>query len=235
MTKLYWWVIITYILTIFSVIIFAPILYFIFPIDVLEATIYWNIISFILGLIIILYLMRPAIRQENTRNKENITTSGIILWSILGVFLAFFAQSIAVMIETELLGIKPGSENTQMIMDITRSSPLFMIIPMLIAPVLEEIVFRKIIFGTLYQKTNFFIAAVLSAFIFGIIHGEPVHLLIYASMGLVFAYVYVKTKRIIVPIIVHMSLNTITVIAQLSLSPEEIERQLEQLQTFIGG
>src|SRR5699024_2637738 len=103
---------------------------------------------------------------------------------------------IAAMIETNLFGIEIESENTQMIMDISRQFPLFMIIPALIAPILEGVIFRKIIFGTFYKRMNFFLAALLSSFIFGVIHGEPVHLLVYASMGFVFAYLYVKTKRI---------------------------------------
>src|SRR5699024_1090959 len=118
-------------------------------------------------------------------------------------------------------------------------APIFIIVPALVGPILEEIIFRKIIFGSLYKRTNFFIAAALSSLIFGIIHQEPEHILIYAAMGFVFAFIYVQTKRIMIPIIVHMSMNTIAVIGQMSLSPEDIEQMrnhLDQLQTiFIGG
>ena len=232
----YWWVILTYIAMQLSGAIFVPILVHIFPDHQVEASIYYSIISFTIGLIIVLILMKPDMELSQTRS--NWLTSNVVGWSILGVFMAYFAQAIATMVEINIFGIKAGSENTQMIMEITRTIPLFAIIPAVIAPILEEVIFRKIIFASLYKRTNFFIAALLSAFIFGIIHGEPEHILIYASMGFVFAFLYVKTKKIIVPIIVHMTLNSISVIAQYSLTPEQIEKieqQWNQVQMILIG
>ena len=179
-------------------------------------------------------IMKPDMQMESVRDAASAGT--VILWSVLGVFMALFSQGIAAMIEMELFGISPGSENTQQIMDISRAAPLFILIPAIIAPILEEIIFRKIIFGSLYKRMNFFFAGLLSALIFGFIHGEPQHILIYASMGFVFAFLYVKTKRILVPILVHAGMNTMVVLAQYSMTPEEIQKQLDQLQMiFIGG
>ena len=70
------------------------------------------------------------------------------------------------MIEMYVLGIKPGSENTARLMDIARTTPWFLIVISIIGPILEEIVFRKILFGTLYKKFNFFIAAIISSLVF---------------------------------------------------------------------
>lgn len=237
LTKRYWLILITYIIAQVAVIIFAPILFFLTPLNEFESGIYGNILSFVIGFIIIFNLLKPDMREARyKRDAANINE--VILWSIFGVFLAYVAQAIAVSIEINILGIKSTSQNTELLMEITRAIPLFLIITVFIAPVLEEIIFRKIIFGVLYKHTNFFIAGIISALIFGIIHQEPKHLLIYASMGFVLAYVYVKTKRIIVPIIVHIVLNSITVILQYSLTPEGLEninRQLEQMHILIGG
>ncbi|MBN6205184.1 CPBP family intramembrane metalloprotease, partial [Ralstonia pickettii] len=73
------------------------------------------------------------------------------------------------------------------------------------------------------------LAALLSGLIFGVIHMELSHLLAYTSMGIVFAFLYVKTKRIIVPIIVHAGMNTIVVLAQYSLTPEDIQKMQNML------
>jgi len=234
-TKRYWSVLGVYLLAQFAFLIFTPIIYFLTPLNRLEATIYGNIIGFILGLMIIFYILRFELR---TPVRGAASTSEVILWSILGVFMAYFAQALAVLIEMKIFGITVESENTATLMEMTRIAPLFIIVTTIIAPILEEIVFRKIIFGSLYKRTNFLIAGVLSSLIFAVVHGELIHILIYASMGFVFAYLYVKTKRIIVPIIVHMALNTIAVLGQLSLSPEDIEnirQQLENLQTIFWG
>ena len=83
---------------------------------------------------------------------------------------------------------------------------------------------------------NFFFAALLSSLIFAIVHNDPQHLLMYITMGLVFAFLYVKTKRIIVPIIVHAAMNSLVIFAQYNMDPEEIERILNELQfIFFGG
>jgi len=215
----------------------APILVILFSIDSINARIYLSISSFILALIIVLLLMKPDMQAKLKDGIHN--KSEIILWSILGIFMAYFAQGFATIIELFLFGSLPGSENTQEIMGIARSLPLFMIIPAIIAPILEEIIFRKIIFGSLYKRTNFFIAAIISAFIFGIIHGEPEHILVYASMGLVFAFLYIKTDSILTPIIVHMGLNSFAVITQFNLDPEDFKRMQEQFENLqfilIGG
>lgn len=229
MTKRYWWVIITYIIMQFSGIVFAPLLYAVLPISGFQAVISWSIFSFIAGLVVVLLLMKPDMQAKSHPQAADGSTT--VLWSVVGVFMAFISQGIAGAIEIYVLGISQGSQNTEHIMDVARAAPLFIIIPSLIAPILEEIIFRKIIFSAFYSRTNFFIAATISALIFGFIHGEPEHILIYASMGYVFAFLYVRTKRIIVPIIVHMAMNSLLVIAQFSIDPAD----LEQMQTIIIG
>lgn len=231
MPRRYWYVILTYIFMQVSGLIVSLALITFTPDIYTEGVIYWTLISFVLALVIILKLMKPDMAMQ--RDNEAIGVGGMIIWSVVGVFMALFAQGLAVVIETKIFGVPPGSENTQFIMEIARAMPIFVIVPMLLAPILEEIVFRKIIFGTLYKRMNFFFAALLSALIFGIIHGEPEHLLIYASIGFVFSFLYVKTKRILTPILVHAGMNSLAVIGQYSMTPEEIQKQLEQLQTIL--
>src|SRR5699024_12721523 len=104
---------------------------------------------------------------------------------------------IAANIEVYIFNIDTSSENTEMIMKITELAPLFSIITVLIAPILEEIVFRKIIFGALYKRMNFILAGIISAVIFGLIHLDPTHLLIYTAMGLVFAIYMLKRNELL--------------------------------------
>lgn len=208
----------------------APILHFGFGIEMLDAAVYAYIGSFIVALIIILSLMKNDLKEEKL--KHPLSIGQIIGWSVAGLFLAWIAQAIAVTIEMQLFGIDPASENTEVIVDFTRSNILFILIPAIIAPILEEIIFRKILFGTFYKKMNFFIAALLSSLIFAVLHLDFTHLLIYATMGFVFAFLYVQTKRIIVPIIVHMAINTIAVLGQLLIDPEMLEK-MEQMQKNI--
>ena len=231
--KRYWFVLLTYIIMQLSVFIFAPLIHFIFSVDMVVASIYWNIISFIIGTVIVLAIIRKDLVLESQFSKTSF--GGIILWIFLGFWMAYIAQAIAVMIEFHLLKIDVGSENTDLIVDLARMNPLFIIIPAVVGPIIEELVFRKVIFGSLHKKVNFFWAALLSSIIFAVMHMDFSHLLIYTSMGFVFAFLYVKTKRIIVPIIVHMSLNSFAVIGQLLLGPEEVDRLRQEVFLIIFG
>lgn len=196
---------------------------------------YWLIISFSLALIIVLFILRKEMRDfRSERNGSSIGES--ILWAIAGVFLSFFAQGLAANIE-HLFGVSTGSENTQRILQIINSVPLAMLISSIFGPILEEIVFRKILFGALYKRFNFFISALISSVIFALAHMEPTHILLYASMGFTFAFLYVKTKHILVPIFAHVSMNTLVVFIQFAYK-DDIDRLIRHagaVQNFIGG
>lgn len=159
-----------------------------------------------------------------------------VKWAISGFFLALFAQYFAAIIE-HFLGIPAGSNNTKEIIKIINTFPLAVVVTSIAGPILEEIVFRKIIFGTLYKRFNFVISALVSSVIFALAHMEPMHILLYAAMGFTFAFLYVKTKRIIVPIFAHVSMNTLVVLVQ-SVFRSDLERMMrnaEKVSGFIGG
>ncbi|MGJ7923206.1 lysostaphin resistance A-like protein [Neobacillus sp. LXY-4] len=194
----------------------------------------WLVTSFTVSLILVLWVLRGEFTTRLERNQASISLS--IFWAISGVFLALFAQQVAANIEA-MLGIKIGSDNTQQILTVIESFPVIILISSIIGPILEEIVFRKIIFGALYQRLNFFLSALISSVIFSLAHMEPEHTLLYSAMGFTFAYLYVKTKRIIVPIFAHVSMNTLVVLIQ-TVYKEDIDRLIEQsekIQSFIGG
>lgn len=138
-----------------------------------------------------------------------------ILWGVIGFFLALGGQMLAAVIET-MIGITPGSDNTAMLSDIAKVSPIIIISIVLFAPFLEEIIFRRILFGGIYQKTNFWIAAIASAVIFAAVHNEFEHILIYMAPGLIFSYLYYRTKRLLTPMIAHLLMNGFVVFLQLN-------------------
>src|SRR5699024_4867946 len=107
----YWYVILNYIIMQFSAYLFVPLFYYITPLNPYPVQVYWCVISFILGLIILLRLLKPDIRMRNNRDAADWET--VITWIIAGIIMAYFFQFIAGWIETELLGIKQESENTE--------------------------------------------------------------------------------------------------------------------------
>ncbi|QXE02285.1 CPBP family intramembrane glutamic endopeptidase [Terribacillus sp. DMT04] len=234
----YWFIILTYILMQVSSFALIPFVPWMDDqgLDLATVSYWWSVISFFIAVIIVCILLRQDMRSPAMRNATGIGMT--LLWIIIGFFGAYFGQVIAGLIEIYVLNIRQTSQNTSNIIDAIQSVPAFVIIVVVFAPILEEIIFRKIIFGEIYKRTNFFVAVLISALLFGVVHGDLLHLLQYFVMGVIFATLYVQTKRIIVPIITHGLMNLMVVIIQLNLTPEKIEqmqKQLENMQTIIFG
>lgn len=87
------------------------------------------------------------------------------------------------------------------------------------APLIEEFLFR----GLLYKRIRTYLKMVpsmlISAVIFGLMHGNVVQFLYAFILGLFFAFVYEKFKTIWAPVIFHAGANLIAVIVQ-TIMPE---------------
>lgn len=168
--------------------------------------------SMFLALIVsILFIARD--KQFFDNFKEKMPLPQAILWGIIGFVMVLAGQMIGGMIES-LLGISGSSENTTSLLGITDVVPIAILAIALFGPILEELVFRRVIFGSLYQGTSFWIAALISSLFFALMHFDFVHILLYAITGFVMAFLYTKTGRIITPMIAHILLNTFVTFTQ---------------------
>lgn len=180
------------------------------------------------AIVFLLFIVRNKKFLHIFKEKKS-TTGNAILWGFIGFFLVMGGQMLAAMIES-LFGITAGSDNTAVLSDIAKVSPIIIISIVLFAPFLEEIVFRRVLFGGIYQKTNFWIAAIVSALIFAAMHNELEHLLMYMAPGLIFSYLYYRTKRLLTPMIAHLLMNGFVVIAQLKF--DDIQKYLDELESL---
>ena len=80
------------------------------------------------------------------------------------------------------------------------------------APILEELLFRGLIYKRLRNTCNSFVAAIISSLAFGISHGNLVQFLYAFLAGMLLAYVYEKYKNLWAPILFHLCANTISVL-----------------------
>lgn len=79
------------------------------------------------------------------------------------------------------------------------------------APLVEETLFRGLVFKRLRGIMNTTAAMVISSVLFGIIHGNIVQFIYATLVGFICAYVYEKFKTISAPILVHASANIFSV------------------------
>lgn len=84
----------------------------------------------------------------------------------------------------------------------------FMLITIvLIAPIIEEVIFRGRLYGILRHNSSPLLAATLSALTFGAIHLSPIVVIEGFLAGFVFSYFYIIKRSIIAPILLHMCNN----------------------------
>lgn len=77
------------------------------------------------------------------------------------------------------------------------------------APILEEILFRGLILESVRERLGVAWAIVLSALLFGLVHGNLMQGINAFVIGLILGYVYVKTRSLTATIIIHAFNNAI--------------------------
>lgn len=77
------------------------------------------------------------------------------------------------------------------------------------APVFEELICRGVVLESLRTKYGVFVAWLVSSLFFAIMHGDPMLVVNAFFMGLVLAYIYIKSESIYSVIILHAVNNAI--------------------------
>ena len=158
---------------------------------------------------------------------------------ILYVYVASYVSNIILMI----LQVVDESENQTAIVDMLHSSQTFAVvlycaILIIVAPIVEELIFRKAMFGYLRKfKFSKNIKILITGLLFGGIHVATAILVMliekasfnviitevllgipYCVMGCVLGYIYVESdENVVVPTLVHMFNNALSVILNLFL------------------
>ena len=79
------------------------------------------------------------------------------------------------------------------------------------APLLEEPVFRGIMFRGFARSMPMWVAMLLSGFLFALVHVNAATFIPLWFIGIAFAWLYAKTGTILAPMLVHCIFNTINV------------------------
>lgn len=178
-----------------------------------------------LAICLILVFIRNNATNSIDANKSKFSFlksvgSGIVFFLVmilLQLFLGIILQILGI-----FFGFDARSANTTEIAGLVKQQPLFILFVVFFAPVLEELVFRKAIFGYLYdilsengEKLRFLTASILTGVIFGIPHdGFSPQLVVYIIMSMVFSYAYRLSSNIVAPIVAHMLMNALVMIIQ---------------------
>ncbi len=125
------------------------------------------------------------------------------------------------------------SDITSMITEANFLLTVFAVV--IVAPIMEEILFRGLIFKNLRRKYSFWVAALATTLIFVIAHANLYQGLAIFPVALFFSYLYEKFGKIWVPILAHMWNNLLATLANKFIGGEGIEEELIPLEYFVVG
>ncbi|MFS1156707.1 CPBP family intramembrane glutamic endopeptidase [Enterococcus lactis] len=173
-------------------------------------------VMYILGAVVLAifyFKQREPLAIESAVKKASVPK--IVIYGLVGIFVALLLQSITVMLESVLFGEATPSENTQNIIQMIMEAPAFILATTIAGPIMEEFVFRRSILGIISRYSNFWVGAVISSLLFAFAHNDG-HLLIYFFLGFFFSLEYKATGRIWTSMITHVGMNTLVVLVQLA-------------------
>ena len=110
-----------------------------------------------------------------------------------------------------------GAQNEKLVQEAISKFPILMIVTAgLIAPIIEELIFRK---GFKNAFPNKYLFIILSSITFGFMHVMDsnsllsfLYIIPYSSLGISFAFAYNETDTVFTPITLHMTHNLILII-----------------------
>ncbi len=169
-------------------------------------------------IVILILMFKKEIVKGLKDLKENFLNRAILslnCWVVGCVIMTVSSIIIGLILDQNI------SENESLVRQSIEIAPLYMLFTCsIIAPIFEEMVFRRSLYGFVKVKWLFI---VLSGVLFGLLHVlgsynsilDFLYVIPYGAMGSCFAYLLTKTKNITLPIIVHMLHNTILVLVQI--------------------
>lgn len=108
-------------------------------------------------------------------------------------------------------------ELEKLIMDVPSLSIgfiLYLVQVLIITPVLEEVLYRKLLLTQLLKRFNPLIAIVISSVAYSLMHIDPSRFLLLVSIGMAFGMVYYYTKSIELSILLHSLYNVVTAFSE---------------------
>ncbi|EOH98018.1 CPBP family intramembrane glutamic endopeptidase [Enterococcus pallens] len=200
----------TYGLVLFSPVIFAP-----FIGANVQQLIQISTVSYIAGALLLLLYWKKS--QPLTIERTNRSGISSILLGLASILISLVLQMVLLQIETRLTNQPAASQNTQNIVQLMQENSVFIIATTVAGPIMEEMVFRRAIFGSLNERFGFLLPAIISSLLFALAHQDG-HYLLYGGLGFFFCWLYQYTGKIWTSMITHVGMNLIVIIAQLAIS-----------------
>lgn len=139
----------------------------------------------------------------NAPEKEEITFKTFIVYVCIAFFLMNVGNYIGVFLSMLL---SQGTAENALDTFALDTNPLKILVMVILAPLFEEYIFRK----QIVDRTKIYgekTAVILSGLLFGLFHTNMFQFFYAFFLGVLFAYIYVRTGRLRYPVLIHGIIN----------------------------
>ena len=134
-----------------------------------------------------------------------ISLFGVLKAALIGASLNMVTAALIVLIHFPEMWVEQNTESVSSVQD--GNLVIVLLATGLMGPLIEELIFRGIMFDRVKRGWGIVLATILSALLFGLVHGNPLQGLYAAVCGLVLALVYNFTFSFWCAVIAHGAYN----------------------------
>lgn len=186
----------------------------------INALTYFLQMAFAIGFVVIQRHIRKAPANVISL-KAGRVSAPLILWGIVLIFVT------GVVIEP-LLELFPDKYLDQLNQYIGTGG-WSILMTVVLAPVMEETLFRGLIQGSIYRRDGAVKSILLSALIFGVFHFIPQQVINAFLIGIILGYIYFRTQSLLTVIILHALNNGVSYLMLELLGPQRANMPLREM------
>ncbi len=185
------------------------------------------IIMYIMGFP--LFLLLNLGLSRTVYEKKKLGVGEFFVYLLISIFIMQAGAIISTFISDVVSAFLPSSgSGSGVVGSLISGVPVWLVIAVavIIGPIFEELMFRKVLIDRLSVYGDR-LAIIVSAAAFGLFHGNIEQLLYATGVGLLFGFVYTKTRRIRYSILLHIFVNFFGTVPAIAMS--FIEEKLASL------
>ena len=192
----------------------------------------FNFVSQYLIAFPILYLVLRS-KQPMRVEKERLSGKDFIVFFLISQAVMQAGAIIGEVLNATIGGIL-GGEITNDLSNMVSETPIWLVIlfVVVIGPIFEELIFRKLIFDRV-ARYGTWTAITTTSIAFGLFHGNLYQLFYAAGLGVVLGFLYAKTRNVLYPIAMHMLINFFGTVPALLLDGP-LNRVLEAMEKIMS-
>ena len=164
-----------------------------------------SVLQYCIGFPIMYLIIRKMPRQKPSAQK--LGAIRILQYMLVGILIMYIGNSVSQFLMTKVESFLGHEVENDVSSLLSGSNFILSIIFVgIIGPIVEELMFRKLLIDRLTPYGNV-IAIIFPSLLFGLFHGNLYQFFYAFALGIIFSYIYIKTGKILYSTLLHTFIN----------------------------